>query len=131
MAPGLSNVTCDLAWPGHTRQHSPRSRAAEVEEEGDCRASRLAPARPASLRDEKSRLAGEARRVPLAPGLQQQRLPPETSSQLMEKSRFRLRLPSKLPRNRALAWDFLTTYYGIALPALWSRALAGGLLATY
>eukprot|EP00959_Pyramimonas_sp_CCMP1952_P417620 8749662-Pyramimonas_sp.AAC.1 len=67
----------------------------------------------------------EAQTGPLAPGLQQQRLPPETSSPFSQDPRSRPRLPGILFRSRALAWDFLTIYSGSALPALWRRALAG------
>ena len=68
---------------------------------------------------------------PLAPELQQQRLPPDTSSQFIEESRFRLGLPRILPpsrgprlilppgllKTRALALDFLAIYCRIAAPA--------------
>ena len=67
----------------------------------------------------------------LAPELQQQRLPPDTSSQFIEESRSRLGLPRILPlsrgfrlilppnllKNRALAVDFPAIYYRIAAPA--------------
>ena len=73
----------------------------------------------------------DAQTGPLAPGLQQERLPPETSLQFSQDPRSRPRLSRILFRNRALAWDVLVIYSGIALPALCSRALAGDLLATY
>eukprot|EP00959_Pyramimonas_sp_CCMP1952_P024109 505812-Pyramimonas_sp.AAC.1 len=44
-------------------------------------------------------------------------LPPETSSHFIQESRSRLGLPYNLS--------------GVALPALWSRAVAGDLLAIY
>ena len=63
--------------------------------------------------------------------LQQQRLPPDTSSQFVEESRSRLGLPrilllnrgsrlilpSNVLTNRALALDFPSIYYRIAGPA--------------
>eukprot|EP00959_Pyramimonas_sp_CCMP1952_P450842 9439309-Pyramimonas_sp.AAC.1 len=42
----------------------------------------------------------EAQTVSLAPSLQQQRLPPDSSSQCIDESRCRFGLPGKLPPNR-------------------------------
>ena len=70
-------------------------------------------------------------KLALGPWIQQQRHPPETSSQFSESSRFRLRLPSNLPRNRALAWDFLAIHSGAALSPIGNCAVAWDLPAIY
>eukprot|EP00959_Pyramimonas_sp_CCMP1952_P462870 9483954-Pyramimonas_sp.AAC.1 len=69
--------------------------------------------------------------VPLALNLQQQRLRPDTSSQVVPKSRSRAGLPGNVYRNRALAWDFFAMYSDAALSALRNHALAVDSLASY
>eukprot|EP00959_Pyramimonas_sp_CCMP1952_P299516 6264732-Pyramimonas_sp.AAC.1 len=63
--------------------------------------------------------------APLAPGLQQQhRLPPNTSSHCIPKSRSRAGLPHNVYRNRAPAWDFLAICSNAAPSTLRNHAHA-------
>eukprot|EP00959_Pyramimonas_sp_CCMP1952_P343045 7186202-Pyramimonas_sp.AAC.1 len=62
--------------------------------------------------------------APQGPGLQQQRLPPDTPPQSISHSRFRAGHSHDLSKNRALAWYFPTVYCGAVPPRLTNHVLA-------